>query len=1174
MTLNFLNFGGKLSTVHKCFYDSNVGYSIDLSRDGDVDGWTYYDGIHTYGSWNGFLFGTVFKDYACIGMANVITPIKAEVFYNIRIVMKLSLKERYQGQVVPTEGKIMWRTVSSTAWNSEKSKLFSLKTGDGWDNYEINMSDHTMWQGDINDLRIFPISSNGRIGDEFFIRSIEIYSNGQSVCSNALCNFYNDYTSNCRGVGSRAVCISNDFPYYIENNNLYKHKENRLFNITKSNNELIVDINGYGEESIKLQDVSNCKGSIIASMIANELSKVGIGGYSEVQVEYKDTGSFSIFTGTYTSDSTVVVKDSTLARYIGFYDPEGNINYKAKTGSSPASGFKELSSFKIKTSQLYSIVDSNNTSNFSFDPKVYNIEIGRRDWLVNGLGEPSRDVRGSESDVSGLMNRYIDYLSNAGATVIDFNHPANSSGRIKKIFAAVTLDTTTSRGAADSNRKKTQLSDACVMFFRPNKNGDLRVLDYEIPIKNREHETGKLYSSSQEYIEIDCDIFVNEGDLIGIYNANVYVGRSITGKEIDATFYQINGKPVTGNTLKVDTPIGSGSSGIMVYARSDCLQDRLVISTDFGKRVNINSIKVLGESSNSSLDFNIARCVDVNWEVDLFGGDHTTGYETENYFMPKVYYSHPNIAYGVNCLNDGIKTVPDGIAADSFSVSLKTYYEAPTYRKDGGAGVIPVNPKYFHCNGDLEWIGVYMLAGTAFFALPEFQEDPIAFTIRFPMGTEKTIYKSKIYFKERYNFRNFGLSTYIGDGATTGDADNKSFKYIPNRSGHNTPWVRVNLDGIDYLPEDKNLWSNIDLYLAENPCNGEAVIKLNKVKDISYDPILANYSDDGGLQYSAGGVILNNDQFVQATATDWTTIEHEWEPIKTKGFRIYCDSHKSTKICEMELYCKVDDIRVPIGSSIDAMYSDYGDYWWSAQGVGGYNEAEIFIGDSPQYVNISIKPINNIKISFIDVNISNEDFNFGDSFCSKQLLPIETKIGSSDNVAVPLTFKNIYGPSYNLYVDIIRKNTRNNGITFYSLLSDDNSIKSPEIGPSAYYKKHPEYIFKNYNKNVAINCPVYALRNIAKGSKAWRTYDKDYSWQYFGVLETTHNTNFVNLPNMTITTINLPNVVRSKWWKIGFLDNRIVSNVREIQVSRAYSPANKQSFFSSHSSQKTEQVYV
>lgn len=1154
MSFNFLNFGGKIISSDKCLYDSNIGYSSKFDDNGSVDNWTYYDGIHTYGCWNSFIFGTLYRSYGCIGLGETFPPVEAEYFHIVRLVVKFNFVERRDGQLLPTKGKLYWRTINNTVWNTDKSYEFDINNDSEWHTYVINLSDAQMWQGQVNDLRIYPILENGRKGDEFFIRSIEIVSNDTYICNNVSCDYYSNYQRNCLGVGEQGFCKSERLSSFVSGGTTFEFAETRTYNIEEGDNdELFVNINEYGYERVRIPHVKNCTGEKLSGIIAKEISRLDVGGYAECSVDYTDYGEFVIYSGTYANDSKISIGYSKLAVQLGFFDSKGLDISTKHTGSYPASGFRNYSSYRIKTYQLYSLLDSNNSSGFSFNPKIYNVEGGRRDWLDTGLGQPTMNVRGSESDDSGLMNRVLDSLDNQGKTIIDFNHPINASGRIKKIYVACTLDAVhnnswAGRGANDTVRKQNQLVGAKIMFFRPTINGNLRVLPIEVPISDRNFVSGKLYSALQEYIAIDCDVFLNKGDYIGVYNANVYIGRSVTGKEIDASYYQVEGKPA--DMIEVANTMGDGSAGLMIYARSDQCQDRLSISLDLNKRVNISDIEIIGTPKELSLDYNIAMCLDINWEVDLFGGDHTTGYVSSTHPIGKMFFNHPNIYYGLDCLSDGIRVVPDGISADSFSVSIGTgyesYYEA-LHEKDGGAGVIPQGAKYFHCNGDVEWLGVYQFAGQAYFAEADFGNDPLSFTIRFPMDEEKLIYKSKIYFKEQYNFRSFGLSTYNGPFYSSGNADDPRFTYIPDRDGYSTPWTKILLDGIEYTP-DSPQWDNIDLYLAKNPCIGHAIIKINTVIEHTFDETLAYYTDDGGLQYTAAGYITNNDQFTQSTATDWSTIEHNWEPIKAKGFRIYCDNHKSTKICEMELYCQVENVRSSMTSSLDIAYSEYGDYWWPTTGTEGESSVVAYIGDSPRYLNIIVKPINEIQISEIKLNVSYEDVYMGEKGCTHIALPNETRVGYLYNAPQVVNFKNVYDKSYDLYVDIARDELKDEGTIFYSLMSDDDSIESPLVGPNAYYKKHPEYIFKNYQGNVAINCPVYALKNLMQGASAWYTYDKDYSWKYFGVLDGGQNVDFSNLPNMTITTINIPPASRSKWWKIGFNDQRIVMNVREMQV--------------------------
>lgn len=1162
MSYNYLSYKGRISPSQLCLFDSNIGYEADFSKNGEVDGWEYFSGIHTYGCWNNFLFGTLYTDSAVIGRLNPFRPIVAEDFFSVKIVMKLNIVPRVGSQAIPTKGRIMWRTLSDPVWSNSKQQDFDINNDTEWNSYYINMSDAQWWQGDIYDLRIYPILSNGRDGDEFYIRSIEITSVDQYRCMNVSCDYHNRYVHNCPGIGERGYCKSKALSAYTFQGVSYDFADEKVYTIEKDiSDRLLININGYGYESIILDPIKDCRGDKLAKLLTKEISKSDVGGYAECEVVYTDKGEFIIYSGTYANDSTVEIDDTVLARCLNFIDTNGIDTSVKYIGKYPSSGFLPLSSFKIKTHQIYSMLDSNNRTEFYFNPFIYNVEGGRRDWLSSGLGNPSKAIQEGEGDESGLIARYYDQIENANKTIIDFTHPVNASGRITKVYAGITLDQFNSggweaRGALDSKRKSSQLNNARIMFFRPIKGGNLRVLPIELPIKDRVIDQGKLYSAIQEYVEIDCDIFLNKGDLIGVYNANIYRSRSISGKEVDALYYQVDGK-ATG-TIEIAQPSGNGSAGLLLYARSNQLQNRLTLNIDFDNRINVKNIYVIGNSEEPELLYNVARCLDIDWEVDLFGEDHTTGYVVRYKPLLEAYFNHPNIYYGKECLNDGITTVPDGLAADSFSVNYGVSYSswaAAVHKKNGGKGVILQNPRYFSVNGDSEWLAVYVHANMPSpFAVQDFEEDPIAFTLMFPFQKEKTMRSAKIYFKEKYNFRSFAISTLKGVYYTEGNADDCRFELIPNRTdGFETPWEKIVLDGLDYVPEDEFRWADINLYLAKNPCIGHPLLVTTGVLEAAFDgPLgdgaLAAYFDKyAGLQYYATGKIINNKQYIQATKTDWSTIEFKFPPREGGGFRFYCSNHQSTKICEFEVYCVVKNVKSSIGGSADIMYSMYGDYWWPAKNEEIPTGIRSRINDTPRFVDITIKPIAEISLSDIEIDISYEDVPMGEKGCQYIALPEDTKRGMVSK-SISIDFKNVYNKPYDLYVDIGGNSLLDSGVAFYSLMNDRDSISNPVVGVDAYYRKHKDYPLLNYQKNVAINCPVYKLNNLIEGAHAWFSHDRGDSWESLGIISSGKDINFKNLPNAAITTINLPILKRSQWWKIGFYDSRIVCNIREIKI--------------------------
>jgi hypothetical protein len=369
---------------------------------------------------------------------------------------------------------------------------------------------------------------------------------------------------------------------------------------------------------------------------------------------------------------------------------------------------------------------------------------------------------------------------------------------------------------------------------------------------------------------------------------------------------------------------------------------------------------------------------------------------------------------------------------------------------------------------------------------------------------------------------------------------------IPYRlDGTETPWSKIILDGLDYTPEDETEWAAVNLYLAHNPVVGHEILQATSIEMGNYDPILAYY---GGIpDYDEHGIIVNNDQVTQARSVDWTTLSIEWPESDELGFRLYCDYHESTKICEMELFCAVEDIGSSMAGSVSVIYSSYNETLWlsdTSQDIHGNVNA--FIGDTPRYITVEIAPITEIELKNINVNIGEGNFFLGEKGCQSELLPVVSKT-NVENISVPLLFKNIYGDSYDLYVDIIKDTIVEDGLIFYSRLNNRESITNPEIGSDSYYKKEPNYALRNDNYNVAINCPVYGLKNLIDGAQAWYSHDNGYSWNNFGSLVSNENINFSNITTGDFSVINIPIISRNRYWKIGWLaEDHSQMNIREM----------------------------
>lgn len=1141
MPSNFISDEAVIFPSSTCIYDSSIGYSADFTVNGEVDGWEYFDGIHTYGAWNGFLFGTLIDDYGIIGRYNVFRPVDADTHYTLKLIIKYNPIERQAPLVLPTRAKVRWTTLSSPTYNADKEKYFDIVADNKWHTYIINMGSERYWQGDINNLRIWLPVENGVDGDEFFIRAIDILSVDTHQCLNASCSKYEQYSHPCPWTGKRGTITSS------------AHENNKRFNITDGE-EFIVNINDYGNEIIKIREVSNAVGQEVANALAKAISRLDIGGYAEVQVEYTEDNRFKIYSGTRADDSSVIVVDNDLAKYLGFFNYRGDTSTRT-TGEFPVNGYSPLSNFRIKTFQALSLFDNDEQTGLVFNPFNYSIEGGRQDWIGSSTGSLTTSIGENDGDESGQVIRNYYLIFNDGRTIIDFNHPFNASGRINKIWAACTLDMWFDKtkhevwivGGDDIGRKASELRESKVLILRPKRDGTLDVV-HEFDIRDRDHTRDigdELMSLTQEALELEVDVFVNKGDLLGIYNANLYVGKSISGAEVDAQYFQIDGKPT--ENFNPGRLYGNGSAGVLMYARGNERQRRLVLDIDLRHRYNIENIEIKGQSSSILLEYNIARCLDINWEVELFDQWHWT-YHKRIDTPYEYWYQRYNVAYGIDKLNDGIKIVNNGLACDSFSLTTdQGAGYPPSINWNAGPGVVPVNPYYFWVNGDEEWLAVWLHAGTyqTSQAVLDFEEDPIAIYLHFPFEKEKTIYKSIIYFKEKYNFRNFALSTYRGYYDNLGNADDLHYQLIPG-------YTAITLDKVRYEPGSP-LYDDIDKYLFQNPCYGSAVVVKNNDLTYEWDPIYSDlrqdYTPEDNPYFSyQTGYIENQDEWQQALRIDWQTIQHEWEPVRCKGFRIFTNFHRSTKITEIELYGVASDIGSAFAGSITVIYSDYSDIYWPTESVQlDENLTEVYIGDTPRYLNIDIVPIIETRYDDILFNIKAEDLYVGSKGCQFTHYINHSKLGASNQSQV-IELKNTYQNEYDLYVDIAPDKLLQDGIMFYSKLNDANSINNPLIGPDAVYYKLPDYSIRNVTNNCAINCHTYGLRNLIQGRTAYYSYDDMVNWLEYGELAHDQIIDFNNLPNTTRTFIFLPMISRNRYWKFGFKDPDVSMNVRELRI--------------------------
>jgi len=479
---NLLKDARLIQNSDLCVYDSLDAYSSNFTTNADVDGWDVYSNVYLYGCWNGFVFGTAVGRTCYISRSNPFVPIDGSDFYYVKILMKLEI---YDEDKKPTKGKIAWIRVDDSAWTSDKELEFDIVADNKWHLYTINMGPEQYWQGLINNLRVYPFI-DGQYRDKFCISYIKISSLNKYTCNNTQCSYYTNYEHPCQGAGNRGYCEAD------ESYDIYT-------TVSGINDELIVDINNYGPMTFNLGTNENLRGVEIAKVISNKISSFNLGAFMYAYCEYTEDRKLRINSGTKGSHSYVTVS-GTAAEPLGF------ITQTNVYGNDPADGFD------FSGSRLLSSIEINRMVDGIYDDFAYvhssgqsSVEGGRRDFNKITpsilLGETS--------------NEYYSTFVNDNKTLIDLSHPINSNGRINKIYIAGII----------SSRSK-------IKIIRP-----LKVIHtFDFPSTNSNY----LYTMKPNVYRVDCDVFVEKGDLLAVYDVNLYVGVTTTNLP-DATFFQVSG---------------------------------------------------------------------------------------------------------------------------------------------------------------------------------------------------------------------------------------------------------------------------------------------------------------------------------------------------------------------------------------------------------------------------------------------------------------------------------------------------------------------------------------------------------------------------------------------------------------------------------------------------------
>ncbi len=774
MSYNFLKSAKYIRNSTLCRYDSLSGYTVDFSRNGDVDGWDIFNNIYLYGCWENVLFGTSFNNSCYIQRSNVFLSLEAEEYFYVELVIKLtSDPDRPR---VPTTGKIMWLRTDDNTWDDDKSVEFELKAEENWQRYSINMGEQRWWQGNINNLRIYPFI-NGHKQCKFAFKEIKIRSINKYVCKETSCDYFIHYEHPCPGGGERASLVS------------YKNQTDYT-TISGISDSLYVNIDHYGDYLIHLGDNNNVDILTMCRLLEIHIQSLGIGGYMYAEVSATIDNKIEIKSGTAGSNSSVNITDGTAVEQLNFFKGE-EASYTVTLGSEQASHFDYASSVRLGYADITKLLNKNNTIAYVHKPDEFNVDVGSKDFYYN--------ISANAEDKFSVLGYQKNY-NNVGTTIIDVSHPTTNNGLLTDFYINC--------GSVKKGSK--------IYILRPNIEGNFTIVDH-VAIPNE--TSGDLYTTSHTTHHIKKTVFVNKGDVLAVYNASVKVSTSEQTDNESACFFVIPGEP---NGLVVpNIPKATGVYGFSVYARSSRLQNELLLDIDFGHRINADKFFVDGVEYVDKFEYNIAICEDLNWQVDCKGlsHDHHLGICNNGY----VKVTHVNIPYGVECLNDGVTSPEGGKQGDYFS--------------GGSTGVVTTGKhSYFYVNGDGEWD--YGTAGNTEDTSPIFEfynppycaheldgftYDAVHFTLDFPHGYSTEIHKTAMYFKEGKNFRYFTHQYYVDGGLAQQTGKYVGYHYVP-------AYKYISLDSVRY---DENSFvegevsMNVRDYLFPNPTAWPEPIYIN-----------------------------------------------------------------------------------------------------------------------------------------------------------------------------------------------------------------------------------------------------------------------------------------------------------------------------------------------------------
>lgn len=580
-----------------CRHDNRDGFSVVWDENDNFRQYNDVSGLTTRVVWDRNYFSVSVSGTCYLGPETDQVPFEGGVYNLVKAVFRI---EPDVSKVSPTTGRIQFQTSSDPTYDTDKEVDFSLIQNAAYNEYTVDMSQVKEWNGEITRVRLYPFV-DGEAGLKIHLKSLKIQSASTFACdtifNTPLCSRYSEYIHPCPWVGAGGFCEGSAVSDGIDI-------------IENQNDELIVNINDFGAQKIRLVPVRGARLKDIARDLEEKLSNIGIGGYSGAKVEVNLSKLKITADDTREASSTVKVLDTSAARTLGFFDSLGNDLSTCVGGEEAATRYEPAGTIQLSKAEIAKLYETDVT------PEVPGIKLNNRRYAVRAGREDFAEV---------YKDQKIDFTNK---TIIDFNNPITNNGVIT--YLAYSGD----GGAGTSFR-----------FFRPRANGSL--LQYAV--------VGAGITSNQvdKVFEQTTSVRVRKGDYVGIYDGKLDLGKI---EELpNVSYFLYDGNPSNNETISAQQAQGRGDRGLRIFAHGKDTESEAVLVAEFEQKEKIEEITVVAEEEPQTEITNLSRAI----VGGLNGGPFITGSTGVDKFGDPA----PSLT-DLGALTDGIKyNVPNAEAA-------------------------------------------------------------------------------------------------------------------------------------------------------------------------------------------------------------------------------------------------------------------------------------------------------------------------------------------------------------------------------------------------------------------------------------------------------------------------------------------------------------------------------